>query len=80
MRDDSTLGPEARLFADTWGPRARGIMRVLSILAVALLVTWLLGRTSLRLFLFVAIVRLLIPAAYGYAAGKKIGADRRAQS
>lgn len=76
MPDRTPLGPHAQRFVDAWAPRARRIMAMLTGVTIVLLVTWLLGITSFRLFVVAVIARLLAPAVYGGIAGSKITKDR----
>lgn len=75
-RSMTDLGPHARQFAELWGPRARGVMRVLTGVTLVLLVTWLLGLTSFRTLVVAVVARLLVPAIYGGLAGRAIAKDR----
>lgn len=70
------LGPHARRFAELWGPRARGSMRLLTSVPLVFLVTWLLGLTSFRMLVVAVVARLLVPAIYGALAGRAIAKDR----
>lgn len=75
--DPRVLGPQARQFVETWGPRFKVGRRVTTAVSLVLLVTWLSGITSFRALLVVVAIELAIAAVYGGIAGRKIGEDNR---
>lgn len=75
---------DAATFARDFAERRAGLFRVLrrtlDLSILALMIAWLMGRVTPGPILAVIVVRLLLPMAFGWMAGREFGQRHRDRS